>query len=342
MSENTAKGIITEEFQLSDGFDEVEIDFHGGEPFLAFETMRSLCEWVWHHHWKRPYLFFVTTNGTLVHGHIRDWLQARRERIYCCLSIDGTPEMHNLNRSGSFASIDIPFFQEAWPDQPKKMTVSPETLPFLADGVKYLHARNITFSCNLACGLDWPDSAPRVLAEQVKDLVDFYLSNPELEPCNLLRLPIELLGADRERGDDAVPRWCGIGDAIRAYDVDGTRYPCHSAIEFGGDGHREVPPLGGIDPLARVPSDCEDCVYKRICRTCYAANYKYSGDPTIRGWIDCWTTKVLAEATVCLFGKILAKEVLPAYLNAWSNKKLARLCVAIEQISEPRSLLTTT
>lgn len=28
-------------------YDEVEIDFFGGEPFLEFKKIKEVCEWVW-------------------------------------------------------------------------------------------------------------------------------------------------------------------------------------------------------------------------------------------------------------------------------------------------------
>ena len=86
------------------------INLHGGEPFLVFQKIKELCEWVWEQNVSNEYLFFATTNGTKVHGEIKDWLYKNRQRFIAGLSLDGTREMHNINRSNSFDLIDIDFF----------------------------------------------------------------------------------------------------------------------------------------------------------------------------------------------------------------------------------------
>ena len=130
ISLETAKQAIAKSFSLCPSGEELEISFHGGEPFLAFDLLRNICEWVWSQAWPVPYICFTTTNGTLVHGNIRDWVACNRKRLHLGLSLDGTREMHNLNRSGSFDLIDIDFFLANWPDQPLKMTVSDILIAF--------------------------------------------------------------------------------------------------------------------------------------------------------------------------------------------------------------------
>lgn len=46
MSFDTAKSIIEKE--LGKERDEINlVEFHGGEPFLNFELMQTVCEWFW-------------------------------------------------------------------------------------------------------------------------------------------------------------------------------------------------------------------------------------------------------------------------------------------------------
>ena len=63
------KGIIAE-YLNNEELEEVNIDFFGGEPWLKFDLIREVCEWVWDRKWKNKYIFYTTTNGTLVHGEI--------------------------------------------------------------------------------------------------------------------------------------------------------------------------------------------------------------------------------------------------------------------------------
>ncbi len=334
MPEATAKHIIAHELDLTDAFDEVEFDFHGGEPFLAFETIRAVCEWTWRQHWAKPFLFFATTNGTLVHQSVQKWLAEHRSQFWCSLSLDGSPQMHELNRPGSFGSLDIEFFKQTWPQQPMKMTVSPATLPLLATGVKYMHERGLEFTCNLACGLKWEDAHIPVLVEQVAEIVDYYLNNPSVTPCNLLQVPLDKLCWKPHADGDEIPRWCGIGSTIKAYDIDGTCYGCQSLIPF--DGSRvatDKDGLGGINPIGDLPEDCKACACRPICRTCYAANYAIRGNPTLRCSMECVSTRVLTEASAYLYAQWLGDEILPPHMREWRDARIIGTCNAIEQLS---------
>ena len=42
----TAKRIIDREMEDYSAFENIEIDFFGGEPFLAFETLKSLTDYI--------------------------------------------------------------------------------------------------------------------------------------------------------------------------------------------------------------------------------------------------------------------------------------------------------
>lgn len=151
------KGIIsTFERAVNDGIEYVEILFHGGEPFMAFKQIVEICDWLWSQEWPVKYICYATTNGTLVHGEIREWLERNKERFVVGLSLDGTPEMHNRNRNNSFDKIDIDFFKNTWPGQGVKMTPSPKTLGSLADGVIYIHELGFTRNnCSFASGVAW-------------------------------------------------------------------------------------------------------------------------------------------------------------------------------------------
>ena len=85
----TAKRIIDREMEDYSAFENIEIDFFGGEPFLAFETLKSLTDYINQKYSHAPITLFTTTNGTLVHGEIQDWLRCHSDSLVCCLSLDG-------------------------------------------------------------------------------------------------------------------------------------------------------------------------------------------------------------------------------------------------------------
>ena len=81
MDVNVCKDIIAKYLNMPD-YDEVEIDFFGGEPFLEFTTIKTVCEWVWSNQWRNKYIFFATTNGVLVQGEIKEWLRKYKNRFW--------------------------------------------------------------------------------------------------------------------------------------------------------------------------------------------------------------------------------------------------------------------
>jgi radical SAM protein with 4Fe4S-binding SPASM domain len=306
ISFETAKQAIINGFQRCSDGEELEISFHGGEPFLAFELLRDICEWVWSQTWPAPYICFATTNGTLVHGHIQDWVASNRKRLHLGLSLDGTRDMHNLNRSRSFDLIDMNFFLVNWPNQPLKMTVSDISLPFLADGIAFLHHNGFRIHANFAFGMDWSDE-DRIdeLTRQLTSLIQFYLDNPQFEPCNFLAMPIETINPQ----DSNITKWCGAGTEMLAVDVDGKEYPCQMFL----------PMVNGKDILAGRPVDwtdtsslsddtCRDCIISKICPTCYGMNLMERNNPRLRDPYLCALTKVRAVACSCFQAQLLSRN----------------------------------
>ena len=91
MTFDTAVAIINKELQLN-ASEAVEIDFFGGEPFLSFDLIRKIVDYICPKKQieKRNIHCFVSTNGTLVHGEVQEWLRFHKEIISCGLSADGT------------------------------------------------------------------------------------------------------------------------------------------------------------------------------------------------------------------------------------------------------------
>ncbi len=313
-----AQNAVTKHVCQSDSFDEIEISFHGGEPLLEFETMRRLCEWVWDHEWEKPYIFFATTNGTMAHGAIQTWAAQHRTRFYLGLSLDGTRSMHNLNRSNSYESIDVEFFHRTWPDQPVKMTVSDATLPFLAEGVVHFHESNILFHCNFAHGIDWSEERNiSILTEQLGELINYYLRNPEIIPCDFMMMDFDVIGAsarragqkESARSDESAPKWCGIGTDMVAIDIDGTEYPCHfllpNTLGSESDCYQS---FNFADHRTLEDSRCRGCALLPLCPTCYGSNILARGHPSRRDAQMCTLSKIRALASSNLQAKMLLRR----------------------------------
>lgn len=79
--------------------------------------------------------------------------------------------MQNMNRSESAPLVDLSYFVANWPIQHVKMTVSPDTVSNLYDGVIYLIEHGFTYvTTDLAMGerVSWEDWHLKVFAEQLE------------------------------------------------------------------------------------------------------------------------------------------------------------------------------
>ena len=306
MSYNTAQKIIDYEFAVSPDNVLIEIDFFGGEPFLEFELMSNLVDYVKNRYGRRKYLFFVITNGTLLNSRIKSWLLKNKDCLICGLSFDGTKEMQNTNRSNSYDMVDLDFFAQQYPEQSVKMTISNNTLSSLAEGVLYLQSKGFEVSCNLAYGIDWSDTKyQEILYRELNKLITYYLSNPEVPICSMLDMDISRVAFY----DDNVGRYCGAGIDMVSYDVDGRSYPCQMFMPLSAgidkaENASKIKFFEDIIPNELVDSKCKECVIKAICPTCYGSNYIATGSIYIHEQSYCHLMKIIMKARSYLKGKL--------------------------------------
>lgn len=305
MSFETAVSILEKELRNSQEYDYVEVAFHGGEPLLEFDLLRDICEWVWDRTYDCNYYFFATTNGTLLSEEMKEWFSRNRDRIMLGLSLDGTKEVQNHNRSNSYDMIDLAFFKELWPNQPVKMTISDYTVGRLAESVIHAHKCGFKVSANFAFGIDWTATDLDQLDDELEKLVEYYAADPSVEPCSLIGQKFELAGTESRR-------WCGAGKSMRVYDTEGNLFPCHYFMGFA-IGEAQSEKSMGIDftndELFRS-DDCNGCAVYPICPTCYGYNYASTGSVSKRDKGLCTLTKHCAAA-----GSMLAYLRLSRFSN---------------------------
>lgn len=288
MAFDTAKKIIDDNF-LANKADDFKVFFFGGEPFCKFDILRQIYYYIEEQYPNRVKKYAITTNGTLVHGYIQQWLYEQKDKFEITLSLDGTEEMHNRNRlnksgKGSFDSIDLKFFSEAWPECVVKMTISPDTIYDFAKGIKYIEQLGFKCKANFASGVDFNiDVNKKVIQDNFAELVDYY-SNNEIPLCFMLDLPLSsiLIPLDEKF------RYCGAGIERHCYgDNNEVWYPCQGLMPMSVEGRDEKFKFESFsDSCILMDSPCRNCKFIRICRTCYAMNYcstknVYHPDPQI-------------------------------------------------------------
>lgn len=303
MTFETAKKILQDEFALvenSADYDEIEIDFMGGEPFMNFTLIKQVVEWLERDPPPVPYICFATTNGTLVHKHER-WLRAHSGSFRLGGSYDGTAKMQQTNRGTGRKFYDnTKLLHDLYPDQGFHMVISKETLPSLADGVLSIQREGYLLMAALAQGVDWDDRDATIYSRELTKLAKAYLGkDKELKPINLLTRPLMTIADDPETVEQK--KFCGTGRQMVTYDYDGTPYGCHlfTPVVLGEN----------ATPLSRVDYDCTDsnadpfcakCHLKGVCPTCPGFNYRYRGSLGLRD--HRWCCMVAAQMKIaCMF-----------------------------------------
>lgn len=330
MTFETAKKILDYELIVNDGKTQVTIDFFGGEPFMNFELIQKICNYVWDRDWPKQYIFFATTNGTLIHGNIKNWITQNKDRFWLGLSIDGNEYMQNINRCNSFSQIDLDYFLREWPEQAVKMTISRETLPHLADGCIYLHEKGFKVTCNLAYGLDWSDAiCQQILSEQLMELIDYYVEHPNIAPCSMLDRRID--GFMEKRSE--FHKWCGAGTDMRVYSTFGEYFPCQFfmplsiGIEQAELSHKID--FGNDDVLR--DSMCDGCILIPICPTCYGSNYARTGDISKKDKSECELNKLTILANSYFRYRLLNRYTDEELgITIYDRKRLTDAIVAIQ------------
>lgn len=272
------------------------IEFHGGEPFLSYLKIRELCEWAWKQSFPEEYRFFATTNGTLIHGDIQNWVQKNRKRFVLALSLDGNRRMQNVNRSNSYDLIDAVFFAKTWPGQGVKMTISPYSIDSLAEGVIHLHDLGFSdIAANLAEMVDWSDFRYlKIYQRELEKLASYYLVHPTTPVCSLFDISFASVLSSNH------PKWCGCGsDMCEAIDIDGKKHPCHLFFPSvcGKKKSDKAKLIDFSNPSNYISKECQDCPVLNICRTCYGSNYITRGNMALR------------DMNMCLYNKVRMSEV---------------------------------
>lgn len=280
MSFETAKSILDNFYSTSKPGDTVLIEVFGGEPFTNFELIKEIDSYIAFNYSNRNTFFETTTNGTLVHGEIQEWLKKRKNQYIVSLSLDGTEKMQNRNRpfisgKGSYESIDIDFFVNTWPQCQAKLTMSEYTLPSLADGIINLHNLGFFPDATLSTGIDWNYSQnEEIFVRELEKLVDYYTENPKLKLCTMLNYDLRLVFSKLNR----TLKFCGAGEMTSCYDIEGNVYPCQgfAPISIG----KEADTFKDYD-VSRFDLDennpCCDCKFFFLCANCYSANLVTTG-----------------------------------------------------------------
>lgn len=313
MSFETAKKILDDFYSETRSGDTTLIEVFGGEAFTNFALIKQIDDYVMSRYGDRTNLFETTTNGTLVHGKIQNWLRERKDRYDITVSLDGTREMQDANRpflsgDGTFNSIDLDFFLDTWEDAQAKMTMSEKTLPKLAEGIIYIHELGFICDATLSTGIDWDFEKNRELfTEQLNILVKYYSENPDIKLCTMLNYDLRLVFSKLKKGH----RFCGACELTTCYDIRGNKYPCQGFAPVSIGEKSELFRDYDESKLNLMPDNpCVKCQFFFMCANCYSANYVTTGCTHLVdvNLCEAYRLCILASSKI-QFNRLLKKNV---------------------------------
>ena len=151
------------------------------------------------------------------------------------------------------------------------MTITPQTLPYVCENIKFLHHTGIKFIYSrFALFIDWTGINYKTeFYRQLLKLVDFYLENPDIQPCEFFSYDISWT---LDKKNDSAP--CNVGN-MKAYDFQtGKYYPCHMCF----------PSVCGKEKSEElIKIEMKECVNDSD----YAENYIERGNVSKRNMVLC-------------------------------------------------------
>ncbi|PFK30966.1 thioether cross-link-forming SCIFF peptide maturase [Bacillus cereus] len=290
MSYEVGKRAIDYVLENSGHHRNLDIDFFGGEPLMAWKVVKQIVAYARskEKEYKKTFRFTFTTNGMLLNDEITDFLN--KEMYNVVLSLDGRKEVHNHLRKtvtgkGSYDYI-VPKFQEFVKKRGDKEyyvrgTYTHNNIDFTND---IFHIADLGFDKLSMEPVICNPREPYVLTEE--DLPDIY-NQYEILAKEMLKREEEGNGftfyhymLDLSEGPCIQKRisGCGSGTEYLAVTPWGELFPCH---QFVGDNEYS---MGNIwDGITKQEMQCQfkesNCYSKPECQDCWAKLYCSGGCP---------------------------------------------------------------
>lgn len=322
-------------------------DFIGGDALIDPELLDKIMtyintKWAMLEH-KPPYGWraSLSSNGTLFYRKdVRDFCEKWKDNLHVGVSIDGCPEIHDMNRiypdgSGSMKTILEwwPWFKKTFPTSAltTKATCAKSSIPYLYESLKWMHEElglkyiNQNFIME---DMHLEQSDINELDHQLSLCCDYVLDH-----CDDLYWAI----FDRTNFSKNDPRLfvtqdtdffnsgaCGSG-CMPALGIDGKIYPCFRWLPHTQNGNIGVMCVGDVDngfitaDNFRCVADgairanctkeqkCRDCEFEHCCHYCIGGCYAEYGD-FIRTTHICEVTKLTSKWTTIYWDRYEQKQ----------------------------------
>ena len=327
MTFQVAKDALDALLRLDHAYGWVNIEFTGGEPLLNFGLIQLVFLYVksaYKEHTKKI-TFSIGTNGTVLNAGMLAWFK-RFPCISIGLSLDGTKQVHDHNRSGSYDSVmkNVDFFRKY--DVPVKMTISPYTIEHLAESVTHIHELGFAVEANVVFENIWGGCRKKsrllkTYARELEKLVEYYDKHRDKKVPFLIEGGLESLLVPWEEDH----KFCGSGQSMITVGPDGKKYPCHrfASIACGRSAENVNFAFSEVKPYK-----CVGCKIRRMCHSCLGYNFEKYGDIDHRTVYHCEFVKLQLRAAALYrmktIKRVLAHDMAltPAELKAKADAVL--------------------
>lgn len=295
----TAKKAIDFLIKNSAGRENLEVEFFGGEPLIAFKTVKDAVKYArsLESVHNKNFKFTITTNGLLLTDDIINFINEEISAVV--LSLDGRKEVNDkirktLSGNGSYDYI-VPKFKKLISKRKNKEyyirgTFTRYNLDFYND-VMHLYSLGFNnISIEPVVGkeeLDYsikPDDIKIICKEYEKLCVKICDMKSKGSNINFYRFDVDL-----KRTPCALKRLkgCSCGNEFIAVSPNGDIFPCHQFVGepkfIMGNLNFDVFDMSLKKGFSEInfykKEDCKDCWAKIFCGGgCNANNFHYMGD----------------------------------------------------------------
>ncbi|MGS2780137.1 thioether cross-link-forming SCIFF peptide maturase [Robertmurraya sp. GLU-23] len=290
MSFDVGKGAIDFLLENSGHHHNLDIDFFGGEPLMAWNVVKQIVSYARskEKEYHKKFRFTFTTNGMLLNEEVTEFLNEEMDNVV--LSLDGRKEVHDrlrrtVNGKGSYDHI-VPKFQQFIKNRGEKEyyvrgTYTHDNVDFTND---IFHITDLGFDKLSMEPVICDPKEPYALTEE--DLPEIYNQYEILAKEMIARnekgkkFTFYHYMLDLSEGPCIQKRisGCGSGTEYLAVTPWGELFPCH---QFVGD---EEFSMGNIwdgisKPEIQAQFKGSNCYSKLECQNCWAKLYCSGGCP---------------------------------------------------------------
>lgn len=327
MSSEVGKKAIDFVIKASGPRKHIEVDLFGGEPLMAFNTVKEIVEYAKEQEkiHDKTIRFTMTTNATLLNDEIMDYLDRNMGNIV--LSIDGRKKVNDdvrirVDGSGCYDAI-LPKIKEMVNIRDKgkqyyaRGTFTRNNLDFFED---VMHLANEGFDEISIEPVVLPDGHPLSLREE--DLPKIFEQYDKLYKEMVKRhkegneFKFYHFNVDLQGGPCVYKRisGCGAGHEYVAITPSGDVYPCH---QFVGNEDFKMGNVFEKGLKEDIQKDFKEAniYFKPICKECWARfycsggcqanNYNFNKDIHIPYKLGCEMQKKRIECAIALKSKFM-------------------------------------